>query len=124
DFSVEHFLELRVAPRNRVPDDDEVELISDVLRLVALQRRDLLIDEKVAHRGVHVLVRSADAVPAALDQRGQRRHCGAAHANRVDPLHVLARGFAPAHPTTGSLTGAPGPAPLAWQPRLPRALCN
>ena len=39
DLAVEHFLELRVAARDRIADDDEIEIGGDVLRAVALKRR-------------------------------------------------------------------------------------
>ena len=51
---------------------------------VALERRDALLRQEVAHRRIDVLVGAAHVVAAALEQRGQRRHRRAAHADQVN----------------------------------------
>ena len=60
----------------------------DVLGAVALQRRDPLLLQEVAHRRVDVLVGSAHVVAAALEQGGERGHGGPADANQVDSRHL------------------------------------
>ncbi len=87
DFPVEHFLELGVATGDRIPDDHQVELRRDVLRLESLEQRDPLLQQEVAHRRVDVLIRSTHVIALALEQRGQRAHGGTADANQVDALH-------------------------------------
>ena len=59
DLPIEHFLELRVAARDGVADDDEVEVGGDVLGAIALQERDALLHEEVAHRRIDVLIGAA-----------------------------------------------------------------
>ena len=62
DLAIEDLFELRVASRDGVADDDEIELGADVIGAVALERGDALLNEKVAHRRIHVLVRAANVV--------------------------------------------------------------
>src|SRR5262245_60290020 len=87
DLAVEDLLELRIAARNRVADDHEIQVGRDVLRPVALECRDLLLRQEIAHRGIDVLVRSAHVVAAALQQRRERGHSGTADADQVDAFH-------------------------------------
>src|SRR6266508_596859 len=89
DLAIEDFLEFRVAARNRVADDDQVDVARDVFGTVAGERPDVFGREKLAHRRVHVLIRSLDVEPLALEHRGQRRHRSAAHANQMN-LHDTA----------------------------------
>src|SRR4051812_49991336 len=50
DLSVQRLLELSVAARNRVADDDQVEITGDVLRLISDERANPFRGEEVAHR--------------------------------------------------------------------------
>ena len=59
DLAVEHLLELGVAARDGVADDHQVEVVGDVLRGVAVEHRDALGGQEVAHRRIDVLVRPA-----------------------------------------------------------------
>ncbi|HEY6001087.1 MAG TPA: hypothetical protein VI078_17520, partial [bacterium] len=77
DLPVEDFFELHVAARDRIADDDEVEVARNVRGVVSLERGDALLDEKVAHGRIDVLIRPAHVVALALQQRGQRGHRGA-----------------------------------------------
>jgi hypothetical protein len=81
DLPVEHFLELRVASRDGIAHHDEIQLRADVFRPVAGERRNPFSGQKIAHRRVHVLVRSANVEPLPLEHRGQRRHRRAADAD-------------------------------------------
>src|SRR5438067_4060061 len=87
NLAVEHLLELGIAARDRVADDHQIEIRADVLRCVALQRRDLLLGQKIAHRRIDVLVRSPHVVATTLEQRGERGHRGSADPNQVNPFH-------------------------------------
>ena len=64
DLPIQHFLELGVAARDGIADDDEIEVGGDVLGAVALESRDALLQQEVAHRRVDVLVGSANVVAA------------------------------------------------------------
>ena len=86
DLPIEHFLELGIAARDRVADDDQVEIGGDVLRPIAGERRNAFGREKVAHRRIDVLIRSADVEALPLQHRGERRHRRAADADEVDRL--------------------------------------
>ena len=90
NLPVEHLLELRVAARDGVSDHDEIQLGGDVLGPIALEKGDALLHEEIAHRRVDVLVGTADVVTLALQQRGERRHRGAAHADQVNASHETA----------------------------------
>src|SRR5262249_7115468 len=101
NLPVEDLLELRVAARDRVADDDEIEIPGDVVGRITGERRNLFRCEEVAHRRVDVLIRAAHVVSPALEHRGERRHRGAAYANQVNLHHSTAassitrRGWAP-----------------------------
>ena len=58
--------------------------------LVALQRRDLLLRQEVAHRRIDVLVRSADVEALLLSIAASVAIARPAHANQVDSLHRAA----------------------------------
>ena len=88
DLPIEDLLELHVPARDRIADDDELEIAGDVLRRVAGQRRDPLGREKVAHRRVDVLIGALDVEPLALQHRRERRHRRAADPDQVN-LHSL-----------------------------------
>jgi hypothetical protein len=73
--------------RYKFPSQEhKIEIGSDVIGAVALERGDALLDEKVAHRRIDVLIGSANVVAATLEQGGERRHGGPAHTNQVDAL--------------------------------------
>ena len=86
DLPLEHRLELRVAARDGIADDHQVDVVGDVLGGVAGGDGNALTGEKVAHRRIDVLVGAAHVVPAPLQQRRQRRHRRAADADEMNPL--------------------------------------
>ena len=92
----------------------------DVRRVVSAERLDLLGGQKVAHRRIDVLIRSANVVASALEQRGQRGHRRAADANQMDPLAVSQRAL-PRRRSTGA-GGRSGARrrPAAASSRVPR----
>jgi hypothetical protein len=90
NFSIEDLFELGVAARDRVADDDEIEVRRDVLGAIAREGRDAFGGEEVAHRRVDILIRSAHVEALALQHRGKRRHRRAADADQVNLGHRLA----------------------------------
>ena len=127
DLAIEHFLELRVAARDGVADDDQIEVRRDVLGGVAVERRDALAAQEVAHRRIDVLIGPAHVEAPALQHRGQRRHGRAADADQMNPLHGSADGQGPPPPrSTSAAAGAvdhaarrrraaaSSPAPAVW----------
>ncbi len=80
----EDALELRIAPRDRVADDDEIDVAADVIGGIAGHDWDVFGREEIAHRRVDVLIRAAHVVAAPLQQRRERGHRGPADANQVD----------------------------------------
>ena len=58
-----------------------------MLRLVALERGDLLLRQEIAHRRIDVLIRSSDVVTAGLEHRGERGHRRAADTDQMNALH-------------------------------------
>ena len=66
----------------------------DVVRAVAAQHGDAFGREEVAHRRIHVLIRSADVEALALQHRGQRRHGRAADADQMDSAARLTQSTA------------------------------
>src|SRR5215203_5050130 len=71
---LEYRLELGVAPRDGVADDDQIDLAGDVVGAVPAQRADVLSGEKRAHGRIDVLIRALHVVPFVLQERSQRRH--------------------------------------------------
>src|SRR5262245_11991490 len=118
DFPIQHLLELRVAARDRVADHDQIEIAGDVLRLVPDQSRYALGGEKVAHRWIDVLIRTADLKALALQHRGERGHRRAADTDHMDhwtaASSMMRRGRAP--PTTRAVTpnGSVMAGPVVW----------
>src|SRR3954452_19864534 len=120
DLSVQRLLELGVAARNRVADDDQVEITGDVLRLISDERANPFRGEEVAHRRVHVLVRSLDVVPFPLQHRGERGHRRAAYADQMNRAHWTAdssmtrRGLSPAMMRAVTPNGSVIAGPTVW----------
>jgi hypothetical protein len=90
-FSFQHCFELGVAPRNRIPHYDDVDVRCDVLCRVAAERSDSLFDQKIAHRRIYVLVGTLNVMSAALQQRRQCGHRGATDADQMDLPGVTQR---------------------------------
>ena len=84
ELALENRLELRIAAGDGVAHHHEVDVVGDVLRRVTGECRDPLRDEEVAHRRIDLLIRSLHVVAAALEQRRQRGHGGAADADQMD----------------------------------------
>src|SRR5205814_7534109 len=84
---LEHGLELDVAARDRIADDNQLDVLADVLRRIADHDRDLLGREEVAHRRIDVEIGPANDVTALFEQRGNGRHGRAADADQVN-LHT------------------------------------
>ena len=57
--------------------------VGDVLGRIPGERRDALRREEIAHRRIDVLIGAAHVAAALLQQRGERRHGGAADADEV-----------------------------------------
>ena len=116
---LEHRLQLRVAARNGVAHDHEIDVGRDVRSVVSGEGADLFRFQKRAHRRVDVFVRSLDVAARALQQCRQRRHRGAAHTDQMN-LHatpassITSRGAALA--TTRALTpnGSVSDGPAVW----------
>src|SRR5437762_7807932 len=89
DFPVEDFFELRIPARERVPDNDKVDVAGDVFGFVAALDANAFRGEEVAHRRIHVLIRTADIEAFAFEHRGERGHGRAADADQVDSLEVV-----------------------------------
>ena len=83
DLPVEHFLEFRVAARDRVADDDEVEVGGNLLGTIAAEDRDAFRREEVAHGRIDVGVGAADIEPFSLEHGRQRGHGRTADADEM-----------------------------------------
>ena len=70
---------------------DKIELGTDVIGAVSLEQRDALLNQKIAHRRVHVLVGTPDVVSPALQERCQGGHRCTAHADEMYALHLFLR---------------------------------
>ena len=91
DLAVEDLFELGVSARNRVADDDQVEIRGDVRGMVPAQGWNALRGQKIAHRRVDVLIGPAHLAPFVPQHGGGRRHGGAADADEMDSVHVTNR---------------------------------
>jgi len=90
DAVVKNGLELRVAARDGIADDDEIESRGDVFGAVSLEHVDSLGREKIAHRRVNMLIGSADLMPAMFQERRQGGHRGTTDAYQMNSLcHVI-----------------------------------
>ena len=59
----------------------------DMLWPIAFKDVDAFAGEKIAHRRIHVLVRSTDVVTAMLKHRRQGRHCRSGHTDQMNTRH-------------------------------------
>ena len=79
----QHRFQLRVPPRDRVADDDDVRLRRKILRLVPLAVGDPHLLEPRRHWRVYVLIRAGDRVTRGLQQPRQRSHGSTTNSNQV-----------------------------------------
>src|ERR1700716_1385328 len=78
---VEYMLQLWVAPRNRVTDDNQVGLRIKISGVEWLRNRNAKFSKKFRHRRIRGGVRSSHAKPALLQHSRQRRHCRPTNTN-------------------------------------------
>jgi hypothetical protein len=82
---VEQSFDHRLAPRERVADDDAIEVRIEPALVVALLELDAELLELRAHRRVDVLIRARDFVAGGLRDRRDAAHERAADAEDVNP---------------------------------------
>jgi hypothetical protein len=81
---VQYALDLRIAARERVADDDEIRGRIKVRLRVRLHDRNAQPREQIAHGRISRLVGAGDAVALQLQKAGQRGHRRAADAAQVN----------------------------------------
>ena len=91
DLPLQHRFELGVAARDGVADHDQIDVPRDVIGRISAERPDSLLDEEIAHRRIHVLIRPLNDVSATLEQGGERGHGRATHADQMDAFRVTQR---------------------------------
>jgi len=84
DAGGEHPLDLRVAARHRVADDDEIGPRLQVLGAIAFPDGDPEVREHVAHRRIDRLVRARHIVAGGAQHAGERGHAHTRDRGQVD----------------------------------------
>jgi len=83
---VQHLLHLRVSPAHGVAHHDEVRILRNLFRPVAIAETDALFLEETGHGGVDGRIAPFDVVPQIFQSGRHRSHGGPADSHEIEAL--------------------------------------